>query len=397
MEQNTNEIISAWKQAVDPELIKAAAENWDEYSPSVQRLIEAEARRRGLWEKVLYLRGEKPEYPISSEGHLEGYVCESCKRTQPNPNTGRCYCDFPIEDFGYCKTCDKFFSIPPGRLCPQDNTKLIKRKASTDLVRLGNYFFDIIILRILAFPVFFIVAIALFKFGFLNPDSLNEIDPSTEFILGLSYVFLYYFIFESLCQRTPGKLITGTKVIDIDGRKPTLGAIAIRTLIRFIPFEAFSFPGKKAYGWHDRWSETYVVKAKRFGGKKFRTDIPAITTDNLEKETVINENLSEQISTQINQKFHEDGLTTPVPIEESVDKEQDNIKQATDKNDETETFSEGVKSDQELDTQAILLGRLEKCANCDRIIGKFEHSYKFKGNIVCVQCHEQLMKEVHGI
>lgn len=98
MEQNTSEIISAWKQAVDADLIKATVENWDEYSPSVQGWIEAEARRRGLWEKVLYLRGEKPEYPMSNEGHLEGYVCESCKRVQPNPNTGRCYCDYPIEN-----------------------------------------------------------------------------------------------------------------------------------------------------------------------------------------------------------------------------------------------------------------------------------------------------------
>ena len=87
MEQNVSEIIIAWKQAVDPDVIKATAENWDKYPPLVQGLIEAEARRRGLWEKVLYLRGEKPEYPISSEGHLEGYICESCK--QPRTSNTR--------------------------------------------------------------------------------------------------------------------------------------------------------------------------------------------------------------------------------------------------------------------------------------------------------------------
>ena len=87
MEQDVSEIITAWKQAVDPDVIKATTENWDEYPPLVQGLIEAEARRRGLWEKVLYLRGEKPEYPISSEGHLEGYICESCK--QPRTSNTR--------------------------------------------------------------------------------------------------------------------------------------------------------------------------------------------------------------------------------------------------------------------------------------------------------------------
>ncbi len=38
----------------------------------------------------------------------------------------------------------------------------------------------------------------------------------------------------------------------------------------------------------------------------------------------------------------------------------------------------------------IMSGRLEKCANCDRTIGKLEHSYMIKGNIVCVKCYQVL-------
>lgn len=249
-----------------------------------------------------------------------------------------------------------------GRLCPHDNTKLIKRKAATDLVRLGNYFFDIIILRVLAFPVFFIIAIVLLNFGIVEPDSFNEIEPSTDLIVSILYVFLYYFVFESIFQRTLGKLITGTKVVDFNGRKPTLGMIAKRTLIRFIPFEAFSFPGKKAYGWHDRWSETYVVKAKRFGGKKITAGISA--------------------------------LTVPIQSEEGASQQQEHIEQAINQNDETKISSQEVKSDQELSTQEISLGTLGVCENCDGVIGKLEHSYNYKGHVVCVQCYKRLVQDI---
>jgi len=50
-------IREAWKQEIGPSVIKAATEDWDEYPPHVQAVIEAEAKNRGLWEKVLYLRG----------------------------------------------------------------------------------------------------------------------------------------------------------------------------------------------------------------------------------------------------------------------------------------------------------------------------------------------------
>ncbi|MDD5530785.1 MAG: RDD family protein [bacterium] len=82
-------------------------------------------------------------------------------------------------------------------------------------------------------------------------------------ISGFIYYF-YYFIFESKFQRTPAKFITKTKVLDMNGGKPTKSQIIIRTLIRFIPFEAWSGFGKGEkgwYGWHDRWSQTMVVNS----------------------------------------------------------------------------------------------------------------------------------------
>ena len=44
----------------------------------------------------------------------------------------------------------------------------------------------------------------------------------------------------------------------INGSKPNLLTIVIRTLIRFVPFEYLSF----GFGiwWHDQWTKTRVVK-----------------------------------------------------------------------------------------------------------------------------------------
>jgi uncharacterized RDD family membrane protein YckC len=78
----------------------------------------------------------------------------------------------------------------------------------------------------------------------------------------LTYV-LYYLACEALFGFTVGKLITGTRVVDSEGRKPRFMQILGRTLARFVPFEPFSFFGSPAVGWHDRWSGTRVVRRRR--------------------------------------------------------------------------------------------------------------------------------------
>jgi uncharacterized RDD family membrane protein YckC len=73
----------------------------------------------------------------------------------------------------------------------------------------------------------------------------------------------YYLFFEGIFGATPGKLITKTRVVRIDGGKPRFGQIVGRTLSRFVPFEPFSFLSNNSLGWHDRWSGTRVVKVPR--------------------------------------------------------------------------------------------------------------------------------------
>ena len=78
--------------------------------------------------------------------------------------------------------------------------------------------------------------------------------------LGLLFVAVFYVFFEGLFGRTPGKMILGTVVTDLEGHPPTLGAVVKRTLARFVPFEAFTFFGER--GFHDKASRTQVVRTR---------------------------------------------------------------------------------------------------------------------------------------
>ncbi len=73
---------------------------------------------------------------------------------------------------------------------------------------------------------------------------------------------IYYIVFEHFFQKTPGKFLTKTRVINLYGNKPDLGTIVLRNIIRLIPFERFSCFEER--GWHDKWSDTFVVKDEEY-------------------------------------------------------------------------------------------------------------------------------------
>lgn len=87
--------------------------------------------------------------------------------------------------------------------------------------------------------------------------------------------FLYYYFTEVYFSRTIAKLITHTIVVDADGIKPSRKSFFIRTCCRFIPFEAFTFLNEIPRGWHDSFSQTYVVKKRKL--KKMRKQYSAYT------------------------------------------------------------------------------------------------------------------------
>ncbi|UOE48240.1 RDD family protein [Mucilaginibacter sp. SMC90] len=96
---------------------------------------------------------------------------------------------------------------------------------------------------------------ALFRFMTQTPESWAQ-KNITLVIIALR--ILYYIICESVLGSSPAKFLTKTRVIDYDGNKPSVKKVIIRTLCRLIPFEGFSFFAND--GWHDKISETTVVK-----------------------------------------------------------------------------------------------------------------------------------------
>jgi uncharacterized RDD family membrane protein YckC len=81
-------------------------------------------------------------------------------------------------------------------------------------------------------------------------------------LFGLTTFVAYYVVMEALFQRTIAKLLTGTIVVNRDGRRPSISQIVGRTFARIIPFEAFSYLRTPPVGWHDSLSGTLVITTK---------------------------------------------------------------------------------------------------------------------------------------
>lgn len=125
--------------------------------------------------------------------------------------------------------------------------------------RIGHFTIDFVLLQLIFYSTNLLLA------AFYYPDEDHVIIQSFSLILvgnmlNLIIYPLYYIFFEYYWQKTPGKFITKTTIIDEYGNKPDLKAIILRTFIRLVPFEPFScFDDKHSYGWHDKWSKTWVV------------------------------------------------------------------------------------------------------------------------------------------
>jgi len=122
---------------------------------------------------------------------------------------------------------------------------------ATGSQRLMNFCADLILFRLL------LITIITYNLGFFRSLS-SSIGPIAIPLFGIGLLFCYYFVFETVIQRTPAKLLTGTKVVDMDGARPGLGKVALRTVIRFVPFEPFSAFTNKGL-WHDTWAGTRVM------------------------------------------------------------------------------------------------------------------------------------------
>lgn len=140
------------------------------------------------------------------------------------------------EEVDYCSKCGN----------PTSEAVLAKRKLPAPMLkRFLNYVID----RFAKYIVFFIIlGIA----GATHQIILNV-------IAGLFFVS-YHIVCESVWQKTLGKVITKTKVVDMQGNKPKFWTIVLRSICRMIPFDFISFFfGGYPVGWHDSLSKTFVV------------------------------------------------------------------------------------------------------------------------------------------
>ncbi len=120
-------------------------------------------------------------------------------------------------------------------------------KKVSSLTRFLNFIIDTIVW-------FIIVAIL--------TSQLNAKDAS-QVLFGYLIFFAsyigYYAFMETKFQKTIGKFITKTKVVNKNGTKPKGGDILRRTFCRLIPFDRISFLFTPN-GFHDRLSDTTIIK-----------------------------------------------------------------------------------------------------------------------------------------
>jgi uncharacterized RDD family membrane protein YckC len=81
-------------------------------------------------------------------------------------------------------------------------------------------------------------------------------------LLGIVVMIGYYAGFEAAWGQTPGKMLMGTRVVTTTGGEPSFGQCLGRTFARCVPFEPFSFFGSEPVGWHDRWTNTRVIRTR---------------------------------------------------------------------------------------------------------------------------------------
>ena len=134
----------------------------------------------------------------------------------------------------------------------------------TAWVRLLNCVIDLIAIIMLLACLGLVFGLLTYMDIYGPAEWLNGLGEGGSRLLGIASLFGYYAITESVSQKTLGKLITGTIVVNEDGEKPALSAILGRSLCRVFSLEALSFLRAYPRGWHDSASNTYVVNAKKF-------------------------------------------------------------------------------------------------------------------------------------
>lgn len=162
--------------------------------------------------------------------------------------------------------------------------QIVDRHRASQGLRFANYIIDFIFSYILVLILFGVLGIS---YALMTGNTVEEIgyrmenmNPLLDRLITLSAYLFVMFLTELITQgRSLGKLITGTKVIMIDGTSPTIGNYLLRNIIRGIPFvDQFSYLADKS-GLHDKWSQTCVIVKKDYEAElQLKSDINSLGT-----------------------------------------------------------------------------------------------------------------------
>ena len=188
--------------------------------------------------------------------------CKVCKHQQMDFQQG-VICSLTGRPADFNPTCVNFLSDEAIEEIQYRASKVdVAFKTASAGKRFVNYIIDLIVFMILAFV--FGMASALVVL-IIYPEAADTLEADFEkynLVFSLVLYLAYYTILESSSGRTIGKLITGTRVVDKHGKTPDFKAVFLRSLSRIVPFNAFSFLGTEPRGWHDTWTDTWVIDAK---------------------------------------------------------------------------------------------------------------------------------------
>ncbi|MFC4633079.1 RDD family protein [Dokdonia ponticola] len=198
---------------------------------------------------------------MTREEQLE--FCNICKHQKFDYTEG-IICRYTNEKATFQNECELFEVDHILTKATQKNNKdqVLTHQTVSAGTRFANYILDLLFL--LAFNFLFGIVLGVI-IALISPDSLSIFEQENlliEYGLGFLCGMIYFTTLETLTGRTVAKFITQTKVVAENGEKANFDAILLRSLCRYIPFEAFSFLGDGARGWHDTLSKTRVISVK---------------------------------------------------------------------------------------------------------------------------------------
>jgi uncharacterized RDD family membrane protein YckC len=129
--------------------------------------------------------------------------------------------------------------------------------------RFLNYLIDVIAFYIVVFGTFVLIAIN----SPASVDDLTDGGPGSE-LIGRVLALIGYAFFMSIVEavtngKSLGKLITGTRAINLDGSNISASTAFGRGFSRAVPFCVFSAFGTPCDPWQDRWTDTMVIDQKQ--------------------------------------------------------------------------------------------------------------------------------------